>query len=127
MESTAEGWWKLESRFFQVACTFILPKGSRWTLLMSRSTLELMEIGSVPTIDKFFARTGLCDSHIDSILTFQKLKVFFFLAYGFCSLVFFELVFDPQTPLSKKKSPGIPAKEEFTSGSEMSMSKASEA
>lgn len=87
--------------FYSTGLSMVLPKGSQWTEIMSDATLKLTETGSIPTIKDLIARTGLCKNDTDTVLTFDKLRIFFIMAYVVCALLFLEMVIDPQSAFSK--------------------------
>lgn len=82
------------SPFFAEGISYILPRNSSITYALSRATLRLKTEDAISTILDFFDDDNNCIPEKPKSLSFQKLRWFFFLAFGACALVFVEMVFD---------------------------------
>lgn len=82
--------------FFEGGLSFVLPKGSNFTAEISNVTLQMKAGGSLPSLEDTLRGQGSCRQSTDPVLTFEKLRTFFFLAYSACVVLFLEMVMDPQ-------------------------------
>lgn len=76
---------------------FVLPLNSSLYEELGRVTLDLREEGKLKTIDEYYAKRGECAEVDGTALDFQKLKVFFILAFSSCFVVFVSMVIFPQS------------------------------
>lgn len=82
--------------FFEDAVSFVLPKGSPYTLEMSNATLQLKAEGELKSFLEYLRTQEKCPLKSSPTLTFRKLRIFFFVAFAVCFVVFVEMVVDPQ-------------------------------
>lgn len=101
--------------FFEGSVSFVLPRGSPWTDKLSNATLQLKVEGALPSLQEYFENKDKCTLQNDPTLTFQKLRIFFFVSYAVCFLIFLEMVIDPQ---SVRKEPEVGVAEAKRAGAE---------
>lgn len=82
--------------FLRRGVSFILPPGSNNSAELRMTTLGLQELGRLKTMDDHFEARGTCSSSDKPELSFQRLRVFFIIAFAACIILFLEMVFDPQ-------------------------------
>lgn len=83
--------------FFEGGISFVLPKGSNFTTEVSNATLQMKADGSLPSLEDTLRGQTECRLGTEPVLTFKKLRIFFFLAYAACLAVLLEMVMDPQS------------------------------
>lgn len=83
--------------FFEGGISYVMPKGSPLTPMLSNATLKLKVEGALPSVLEYLGRNDKCILRNDPTLSFSRLRIFFFVAFGVCFLVFLEMVIDPQT------------------------------
>lgn len=88
--------------FFKGGLSFVLPRRSNWTSIMSKATMRLRESDSIPTIQDYVEREGRCDVGVSHTLAFDKLMWFFICAFGAAGVVFLVMVVDPRKPLPRE-------------------------
>lgn len=76
--------------------SFILPINSTFVSGMSNGTLRLLEQGKLESLEDYFERRGQCVLPDSTVITWEKMKIFFYLAYIATALVLIEMIFDPQ-------------------------------
>eukprot|EP00177_Eucheuma_denticulatum_P008094 GFKZ01014752.1.p2 GENE.GFKZ01014752.1~~GFKZ01014752.1.p2 ORF type:complete len:215 (+),score=14.08 GFKZ01014752.1:1374-2018(+) len=87
--------------FLEGGCGFTLPFRSPLTETMTNATLQLRSEGALPTLTSYLQRFGPCTVLIDPILTFARLRLFFFLAYGVCAFMLLTIVFVPRNSVRR--------------------------
>lgn len=86
--------------FNTIGMSFVLPRNSILTGPMDVATLQLRSEDAIPSIEQYVQGKVSCPLGTSSTLTFDRLSVFFYVAYGACILVFLEMVLDPQEPVT---------------------------
>lgn len=87
--------------FIEDTVAFVLPRRSPLTLKMSNATLQLRAEGALRSFQEYLPNQEQCSLRSSPKLTFTKLRIFFFVAFSVCFLVFLEMVIDPQTAVSE--------------------------
>lgn len=59
----------------------VLPKDSMHTEVMSLATLKITDAVTVPSLEEFYSTTGSCSAELATSLPFQKLQLFFIIAF----------------------------------------------
>lgn len=77
--------------------SFVLPRGSNWTMPLSAETLQLRQENAFPTLNSYLSRNEDCNFRNKPSLSLKRLQLFFFIAYAACFVIFLEMIFDPQT------------------------------
>lgn len=88
----------------QSGTSFILPRGSNLTNILTKATFDIRDDGDLITIEDFFDRLGSCPVRDRNTLTFWRLRWFFISAYSACGIMFLFLVVVPQDPASVSES-----------------------
>lgn len=71
-----------EKPIFTGGLAMVLPKDSVYTEAMSLATLNITGAATVPSLEEFYVRTGSCSPDLATSLPFQKLKLFFTIAFS---------------------------------------------
>lgn len=83
--------------FFEGGTSFVLPLKSNLTAIMSNATLQMRAEGSLPSLQVYLREEYSCKMSNNPVLSFEKLKVFFLLAYGICFVIFLEMILGPRS------------------------------
>lgn len=82
--------------------SFLLPRGSRLTRIMSIATLNMQTSGRISSLEEYYKeKHRQCESNIHSSLTLPKLKIFFISAFSACFLIFLGMVLYPQQAITE--------------------------
>eukprot|EP00737_Agarophyton_chilense_P001804 gb/GEZJ01002042.1/.p1 GENE.gb/GEZJ01002042.1/~~gb/GEZJ01002042.1/.p1 ORF type:complete len:168 (-),score=21.73 gb/GEZJ01002042.1/:260-763(-) len=81
---------------FTGGLSMLLPKGSNLTEGMSRVTLDLVGNRTTSYISAFFDHLPLCRTEVATLLSFMKLRWFFFTAFSVGGALLLALVIIPQ-------------------------------
>lgn len=79
--------------FFDTSVSFVLPKNSSLTSLMSMETLLLREVDLLESSSKYADRLS-CPEVTDATITLSKLKLFFYIAFGGLTLILLFMILD---------------------------------
>lgn len=90
--------------FYASPVSFVLPRNSPFTEPMDVATLELRNYDAIPSLESYIDVKGRCTNRHSTNLSFKKLQVFFYFAFGSCFLIFLEMTFYPQEPLKEKRT-----------------------
>lgn len=86
--------------FVEDGVSFVLPRESPYTLEMSNATSQLKAEGALPNFLEYLRAREQCSLKGNPTLDFKKLRIFFFVAFVVCFVIFVEMVVDPQKAVS---------------------------
>ncbi|CAN8072624.1 unnamed protein product [Agarophyton chilense] len=82
--------------------SMLLPKNSNLTQPMSLGVLALLRNQTKSYLNKYLNTLPNCRADVNTNLSFTKLRLFFFLAFGFGVVIFLEMLFVPQQIIAKQ-------------------------
>eukprot|EP00177_Eucheuma_denticulatum_P007571 GFKZ01013782.1.p1 GENE.GFKZ01013782.1~~GFKZ01013782.1.p1 ORF type:complete len:366 (+),score=25.83 GFKZ01013782.1:602-1699(+) len=87
--------------FLEGGCGFTLPFDSPYKDAITNATLQLKSEGALPSLEEYLERFGQCHFLFEPRLSFGRLRLFFFLAYGVCFLIFLGILLVPRKAVGK--------------------------
>lgn len=83
--------------FFRAGGSFVLPKNSRFTEIMSKSMYEIISRDVLPTLDDVAEKHGECPSGPRAVLGLNELRYFFLFAFGsFIVMLIAMIIYPPR-------------------------------
>lgn len=89
------------SEFMTRSMGFVVPRNWSYTAKLSKAILDIKAAHLEPTFQEYAEQFNTCPRSEDFKITFERLKVFFYVSFGICTFLFIFMIIDPQKPLGQ--------------------------